>query len=387
MKNKKKICFITGGRADYDLLYPLIQKVNKSKELELQLIVTGMHLSKEFGNTQKRILNDGFIISKKIKTINSKDTELGIVKSFSLGTQNIGKTLAKIKPDLVVVLGDRSEIYAGTCAAFFLNIPIAHIHGGEVTSGSMDDIMRHAITKHSHLHFVSTKEYKKRVIQLGEKPNSVFNVGSLGVENIKNLKLMSKYEVEQDLKISLGVTNFLITYHPVTLERDKTIKEFKNLLQALNEFSQITLIFTKSNSDLFGRKINQIIDLYVKQRKNAYSFMSLGKKRYLSLMSHVDGLLGNSSSAIIESPSFKIGSINIGNRQKGRIIPDNIINSRSDAKSIKSSIKLILSEKFKKKLKMIKNPYDKKNVSKNIYEIIKKNLSNKIINKEFHDID
>jgi GDP/UDP-N,N'-diacetylbacillosamine 2-epimerase (hydrolysing) len=385
--SKKKICLVTGSRAEYGLLYWLIKELQADKDFELQLIVTGMHLSKEFGLTY-RVIEKDFKIDKKINMYLSSDTSIGILKSMSIAQTSFARAYGKLRPDIVILLGDRYEIFSAATAAMISKIPIGHIHGGELTLGSWDDCIRHCISKMAHLHFTATEEYKNRVIQLGEKPNKVFNVGGMGIENIKKLKLFSKKELEKSINFKFNKRNILITYHPVTLENNSSKQQFQALLDAINELDNTNIIFTKSNSDLNGKIINQMIDKYTKKySKKSAGFVSLGQTNYLSVLQYIDAVVGNSSSGLIEAPSFKIATINIGDRQKGRIKAESVIDCNPNKKSIKSSIKKIYSRDFQKSLNDVKNPYDNGMPSKKIVRVLKNlNLEN-IIKKNFYDID
>ena len=383
---KRKICVITGSRAEYGLLYWLIKDIESDKDLDLQLIVTGMHLSSEFGLTYKEIENE-FKIEKKIDIQLSSDTSNGISSSMSIAQKSFSEALIELEPDIVVVLGDRYEIFSAVSAAMISKIPIAHIHGGEITQGSWDDCMRHCITKMSFLHFTASEEYYKRVLQLGENPCRVFNVGGLGVENIKKLKLLTKYEFEKSIKFKLNKKNILITFHPVTLENNTSKKQFQELLNAINDLEDTNIIFTKTNSDLNGKVINQMIDQYIiLNPETAIGFKSLGQLRYLSALQYVDVVIGNSSSGLMEAPSFKIATINIGTRQKGRIRGSSVIDCSPNKTDIKKTIKKVYSKQFQKSLKDVDNPYDKGSASKKIVEILKDFQIPKTLIKKFYDI-
>jgi len=314
----RTICIVTGTRAEYGLLYWLMKEIQNDPNLVLQIIVTGMHLSSEFGLTYKQIEKDGFKIDKKIEMLLSSDTPIGISKSMGLGVIGFAEAYADLKPDIVVLLGDRFEIFSAASAAIIARIPIAHLHGGETTEGAFDEAIRHSITKMSHLHFTAAEEYRRRVIQLGEFPARVFNVGGLGIDNIKKLKLMSREEFENSINFKLDPKNLMITFHPVTLEHATAGEQFQNLLNALDELHDTRFIFTKPNADTEGRIITQMIDDYVSRNKyEAISFVNLGQLRYLSAMQFIDGVVGNSSSGLVGGPTFKIGTINIGDRQRG----------------------------------------------------------------------
>ena len=385
---KRKVCIVTGSRSEYGVLKLLMRRIENDSGLSLQLLATGMHLSKEFGFTYKEIEKDGFKINKRIDILLESDKAIGIAKSTVKAIEGFAKAYKELKPEIIVVLGDRFEIFGAAIAAHISRIPIAHIHGGELTEGAFDDAFRHFITKMSHLHFTATEEYRKRVIQLGENPKRVFNVGAIGLDNIKKLKLFPKKELENNLNFRFNKHNFLITFHPVTLENNTSKKQFQNLLNAFKELKDTNIIFTKTNADTGGRIINAMIDSYTKRNKGrAISFASLGRLRYLSTMQYVDAVVGNSSSGIIEAPSFKIGTINIGDRQKGRIKADSVIDCNPSKESILMAFKILYSKKFQKKLKDVKNPYGEEgDVSKKIKEIIKKRDLSDILKKEFYDI-
>ena len=382
-----KICFVTGTRAEYGLLYWLMRDIQKDPFFECQLIVTGMHLSPEFGLTYKEIEKD-FKIDKKVEMLLSSDTPVGISKSMGLAQISFAEAYQELKPDLTVVLGDRYEVFSAVSAAMIARIPVAHIHGGEVTEGAFDEAIRHSITKMSHLHFTSTEEYRSRVIQLGEYPNRVFNVGAIGLENKKRLKLLTKEEFEKGINFELNKKNILVTFHPVTLENSTAEMQFNELLSAINELEDTHIIFTKANSDTDGRIINQLIDSYVsKNGQESISFTSLGQLRYLSGMQYVDAVVGNSSSGIIEAPSFKIGTINIGDRQKGRVKAESVIDCQPDKDSILKVFNKLYSNEFKLLLENIKNPYEGTNtVNKIIREIKSSDLSD-ILKKTFYDLE
>ena len=369
---KKKIYVITGSRADYGLMQVLINKLHKDKDIELKVFVTGMHLSSEFGNTYKEILKDGFKIDGKIKILNSSDTPNAISKSTGLGIMRFAKLFGYIKPDLLVVLGDRYEIMSAVIAANFHQIPIAHIGGGDTTLGAVDEWIRHSITKMSWLHFASSSSSKKRIIQLGENPKRVFVSGSLGVDRLRNTNLLSKKLIEKKMKFTFNKKNILITYHPVTLEKNTSAFQFKEILSAISTLKDTKLIFTYPNSDTFGRIVIKMIKKFVSSNKcDSVKFSSMGHINYLSVLKNVDCILGNSSSGLIEAPSLKIPTINIGDRQKGRLRANSVIDSKPKKNLIMKSIKKIYNKKFRESLKHIKNPYEYKNSSKKIYKIIK----------------
>ena len=383
---KRKICIVTGTRAEYGLLYWLMKEIEEDKDLELQLIVTGMHLSPEFGLTYKEIEND-FKIDKKIEMLLSSDTPIGISKSMGLAQISFAEAYEELQPDMLVVLGDRYEIYSAVSAAMIARIPIAHLHGGEATEGLIDESIRHSITKMSHIHFTASEEYKCRVIQLGEQPDRVFNVGGLGIDNIKKLKLLSKEDFEKSIDFTLNKKNILVTFHPVTLESATAKEQFQNLLDAIDTLEDTNIIFTKANSDTDGRVINNMIDEYVsKNSDKSVGFTSLGQLRYLSALQYMDAMVGNSSSGLIEAPSFNVGTINIGDRQKGRMMATSVIQCDSDVDSIKNGFEKLYSKDFITLLKSVQNPYGNGGASKKINAVIKDMNLEGILKKSFFDI-
>jgi GDP/UDP-N,N'-diacetylbacillosamine 2-epimerase (hydrolysing) len=384
--NKRKICVVTGTRAEYGLLYWLMKEIESDESLELQLIVTGMHLSPEFGLTYKEIEKE-FKIDKKIEMLLSSDTAIGISKSMGLAQISFAEVYEDLKPDVLVVLGDRYEIFSAVSAAMIAQIPIVHLHGGETTQGAFDEAIRHSITKMSHLHFVATDMYRNRVIQLGEHPKSVFTVGAMGIENIQRLKLLSREEFEASIDFKLNKKNILITFHPVTLERNTAKEQFQVLLDVVSRLKDTHLIFTKANSDTNGRVINNMIDEYVdKNRHTSVGFASLGQVRYLSALQYMDAIVGNSSSGLIEAPSFKIGTINIGDRQKGRIMADSVIDCSPVKTELIDAFEKLYSKVFKHILKDIQNPYGHGGASQTIKETIKNIDLDTILKKQFYDL-
>ena len=384
--SKRKICVVTGTRAEYGLLYWLMKEIQSDKDLKLQIIVTGMHLSPEFGFTYKEIEKD-FKIDKKIEIVLSSDTSVGISKSMGLAQISFAEAYQDLKPDIIVVLGDRYEIFSSVSAAMIAKIPIAHVSGGETTEGAFDEAMRHSITKMSHIHFTATEEYKARVIQLGEHPKTVFNVGGMGVENIKRLQLLTKEELEKSINFKLNKKNILVTFHPVTLEIGTSKEQFKEILNSIDELKDTNIIFTKANSDTDGRVINQMIDEYVtKNIHKSIVFTSLGQVRYLSALKYVDAMIGNSSSGLSETPSFKIGAINIGDRQKGRIKADNVIDCPPKKVSIKNAFKRLYSKEFQSAIKNCDNPFGDGYSSKIMVKVLKNQKLDNILKKSFHDL-
>lgn len=384
---KKKICVISGSRADYSSCYPLLKVIKDDGTFTLQVVVTGMHLSPEFGLTYREIIKDGFVIRKKVKTLLFGDDSAGITKAIGLGIMRFADAFAQLKPDIVVVIGDRYETFAAVVAAFVAKIPIAHIGGGDVTRGVIDEAFRHAITKMSVLHFVSSNVHKRRIIQLGEDSQRVFHVGATHIDNVKKLTLLSRKELEKRLGFLFGPKNILVTYHPVTLEINTAGVQFKELLNALNRFPEIKIIFTKPNADADGKVIIRYIDEYVKRhREKAVAFISLGQVKYLSLLRTVDMIVGNSSSGIVEAPLFGTPAVNIGDRQEGRVRNGNVIDCKPSASSIAHAIQMAYDQGFRKRCKKIISPYGEGNASGKILRILKKEIHNiNDLKKTFYD--
>lgn len=383
---KRKICVITGTRADYGLLRWVMQGIKDDVDLSMQVIATGMHLSPEFGLTYKAIEADGFEIDRMVEMLTSSDTPVGIAKSMGLGMIGFSDALNELNPDLVVVLGDRFEIFAAVAAALVARIPVAHLHGGETTEGAFDEAFRHSITKMSHLHFVAAAEYKQRVIQLGEQPEHVFLVGGLGIDNIKRLQLLDRNALEADLGFKFGKKNLLITFHPVTLENASAVTQMKALLSALAILEDTQLIFTMPNADTDGRTLIKMVEQFALQHSNAHAFTSLGQLRYLSCIAHVDGVVGNSSSGLTEVPSFKKGTVNIGDRQCGRLQATSVINCEPNQKSIADGINILYSPSFQMNLSKVRNPYGEGGASEKIVNILKIINIEDIVKKDFYDI-
>ena len=382
----KKICVITGTRAEYGLLRQVMEGVNNSPTLELQLIVMGMHLSPEFGMTVEEIEIDGFFINRKIEMLLSSDTAVGVTKSMGLGLIGLADALAELKPDLVLILGDRYEIFAAAASAMIACIPIAHLHGGELTEGLIDEQIRHSISKMAHLHFVATEEYRSRVIQLGEQPDRVFGVGGLGADNIKRTKLLSKGMLEEVLDFKFLKRNLLVTFHPVTLERNSGNAQIGELLIALSDLNETGLIFTMPNADVEGRQIFSQIKNFCEIHPSAKAYTSLGQIRYLSCINQVDGVIGNSSSGLTEVPSFKKGTINIGDRQRGRLRAESIIDCEPNRASIDMAISKLFSPEFKSSLDFVKNPYGNGGASESIVRILEQTKFDDLLKKSFYDL-
>ncbi len=385
---KRKICIVTGTRAEYGLLYWLMKEIQSDPALELQITVTGMHLSPEFGLTYKIIEKDNFIINEKVEMLLASDTPVGIAKSIGLATIGFADALERLKPDILVILGDRYEILAAAQAAMIARIPIAHLHGGEATEGLIDEAIRHSITKMSHLHFVSAEPYRQRVIQLGENPESVLNLGAPGLDNITRLNLLDKASFEEYIGFQLGKTNFLVTYHPVTLHKKNSHQALKELFQALDNFPDAKIIFTKPNSDTDGRIIIQMLDDYVKKQPNrAKAYISMGQLAYLSAIKHVDIIIGNSSSGLIEVPAMKKPTVNIGERQRGRLRAASVIDCDNTAAAIMAAIKKALSQDFQNLLPNVISPYCGGNASFQIKKYLKSVDLEGILMKRFYDLE
>lgn len=385
---RRKICVITGTRAEFGLMFWLLKFLKEDEDVQLQLIVTGMHLSPEFGLTYREIEKEGFAIDKKLEILLSSDTSIGISKSMGLAQISFSEAYYELKPDIIVVLGDRFEIFAAVASAMISKIPVAHLHGGEATEGLVDEPIRHSITKMSQLHFTATEEYRKRVIQLGEDPKRVFNVGTPGLDNINYLELLTRDKFEKSISFKLNKKNILITFHPVTLENNTAEVQFSNLLRSLKKLNKTNFIFTKPNADTNGRIIIKLIDEFVaKNSDKACSFISLGQLRYLSALKHMDLVLGNSSSGLTEAPSFNIPTINIGDRQNGRIKAQSVIDCEPNENSISKAIERAFSNSFSAKLKETRNPYGEGGASKKIVSKLKEVDLTNILKKSFYDIE
>ena len=365
-----KICVVTGTRAEYGLLRLVMQGIRDSEHLVLQLIVTGMHLSPEFGLTVDEIQADGFHIDRKVDMLLSSDTSVGITKSMGLALIGFADAFDDLTPDLLFVLGDRFEIFAAASAALIARIPIAHCHGGEITEGAFDDALRHSITKMAQIHFVAAEQYRMRVVQMGEDPQRVFFVGGLGVDAIMRTQLMSREELEASLDFKLGTRNLLVTFHPVTLENNTSEQQMIELLAALDQLEDTSLIFTMPNADTNGRALIKLINNYCATHPRAKAFSSLGQLRYFSCIHHCDGVVGNSSSGLLEAPTFRKGTVNIGDRQKGRLMASSVICSNPDRQSISKSLIRLYSADFQKCVDRVRSPYGCGDASARIIEIL-----------------
>ncbi|MBF0442020.1 MAG: UDP-N-acetylglucosamine 2-epimerase (hydrolyzing) [Oligoflexales bacterium] len=384
----RKICVVTGSRAEYGLLSNLMKAIRSDPPCKLQVVVTGMHLSAEFGHTYKVIESDGFDIDYKVDMLLSSDSREGISKSLGLGVIGFTDCFKTLSPDIVTVLGDRFEIFAAASAALIMNIPIAHIHGGETTEGAMDEAIRHSITKMAHLHFPVTDTYRRRIIQMGENPKSVFNFGTPGLECINTLKLLEKSELERELGISNLERLALVAIHPETLLKDSQSRIMKELFGALDELSDMDIIFTKSNADPSGREIGRLIDEYAEKRPRCHVFCNLGQRLFLSVLKNSGVMIGNSSSGIIEAPALGVPTVNIGGRQRGRLYASSIISCGYQADDILRSIKKGLSGEFKASIRDQKLPYGNgQETSYRIRDVLREYNLNNILMKKFYDLD
>ena len=385
----KKIVILTATRAEYGLLRPLMIKLNKEPEFDLHIAVTGMHLSPEFGMTINEIKTDGLAIDKKIEILLSSDTSIALSKSMGLALISFSEYFEECKPDALIVLGDRFETLAVCCAAMNARIPIIHLYGGEATEGLIDEAVRHSITKMSYLHFASTESYRRRIIQMGEAPERVFCVGAMGVENALHTELMSLEELEESIGIKLGARFAVGTFHPVTLEKNTAEEQARELLEAIGRHPDITFLFTKANADTDGRVINSLLQEYAEKHENLSLLDSLGMRRYLSALNYARFVIGNSSSGLMEAPSFHIPTVDIGDRQKGRIAGSTVIHCESDANEINKAINIAEDKAFRQSIKAAVNPYGDGNTSDTIISVIRDYLINNRIDikKRFYDID
>ena len=382
----RTICVVTGTRADYGLLRWVMEGIRQAPGLSLQVIATGMHLSPEFGLTYREIEKDGFVIDRKVEMLLSSDTPVGVSKSMGLGMIGFSDAIEQLKPDLMLVLGDRFEIFAAASAAMVARVPIAHLHGGETTEGAIDEAIRHAITKMSHLHFVAAEEYRRRVVQLGESPDRVFLVGGLGIDNIKRLELLDREALEEALDFKLGPKNLLVTFHPVTLEKSTAGQQMAELLAALDALEETHLIFTMPNADTDGRILIDMIQQFVASHPNARAYTSLGQLRYLSCIRQVDGVVGNSSSGLTEVPSLRKGTVNIGDRQRGRLKAGSVIDCVPDRQSIAGALRTLYSPEFQAGLTSVRNPYGDGSASEKVVRVLQEHPLDTLLKKTFYDL-
>ncbi len=382
---KRTVCVVTGSRAEYGLLRWIMEAIDRSDELRLQLAVTGMHLAPEFGSTYREIEGDGFRIDRKVEMLVSGDTPSALATSMGLGMIGFGAALRDLSPDLLLVLGDRFEIFAAVSAALVSRIPVAHLHGGETSEGAFDESLRHSITKMSHLHFVAAEAYRQRVIQLGEQPDAVFTVGGLGVDAIQRLELLSREALEQSLGVSLGDRSLLVTFHPATLDTSAPEDQLRELLAALDELRDTRLIFTMPNADTGGRTLQTVLAEYVASRPHARLYASLGQLRYFSALQYVDGVVGNSSSGLTEVPSFRKGTVNIGSRQDGRLKAASVIDCAPERSAIGDALALLFSEEFQSSLDGVENPYGDGGATERVVQTLERVSFDGLLHKSFYD--
>ena len=385
----RRICVITGTRAEFGLLSGLMRRIQQSEQTTLQVVATNMHLSERYGNTYREIEEAGFTIDYKVPMLDESgaDDSTATLKAMSRALTGFAEAYDTLQPDLIVVLGDRYEILAAVETALIKQIPVAHIHGGELTFGAYDDAIRHSITKMSHLHFTSTEEYRKRVIQLGEQPERVLYVGALGVENIKRVRLLSKEEIEQDLQFEITDQTILVTYHPVTLSGSNPLDDINALFEALDEHPNLRVIFTMPNSDTGGQVIADAIERYAEHHTDhVRAYKSLGMKRYLSVMKYCTAVVGNSSSGILETPSFHIPTLDMGSRQGGRMAAESVWHCGTDKQSIVDGLNHILSNEFRLVAATASNPYEKEGTAESIFNVISTYPLDSITQKHFYDL-
>lgn len=383
----RRICVVTGTRAEYGLLRGVLRGLRDAGDVELQLVVTGMHLSPEFGSTFREIEADGFTIAARIEMLLSADTATGVSKAMGLGMIGFADAFERLSPDIIVVLGDRFEIFAAAAAALVAGIPIAHLHGGEATEGAFDEAIRHAVTKMAHLHFVAAEAYRRRVVQLGEDPARVFLVGGLGVDAIAELNLLDRPALEASLGFEFGERNLLVTFHPPTLDGDAAAAQMAELLAALTDRADTRLIFTMPNADTGGRGLAAQVDAYVAAHPDARAYSSLGQLRYLSCLQFVDGVVGNSSSGLAEAPSFGIGTVDIGDRQRGRLRATSVISCLPERDAIRAAVDRLYDPGFRSGLADIGNPYGTGGAAAKIVEMLRTHALNGLLKKHFHDLD
>ena len=382
----RRICVVTGTRAEYGLLRWIMEGIRDHPKLTLQVVATGMHLSPEFGLTYRDIEKDGFGIDRKVEMLLSSDTAVGVTKAIGVGLIGFADALAQLQPDVLLVLGDRFEIFSAVTAAMVAGIPVAHLHGGEATEGVIDEPIRHSITKMSQLHFVAAEPYRRRVIQLGEQPEHVFLVGGLGADSVKKLRLLERAALEDSIGFQFGVRNLLVTFHPTTLEHATAEAQMAELLAALGALRATQLIFTMPNADTYGRVLMEQVRAFVASHDNAAAFTSLGQLRYLSCMRLVDGVVGNSSSGLIEAPALHKGTVNIGDRQRGRIRAESVIDCVPERDAISAALVRLYSPAFQKILPEVSNPYGDGGASERIVSTLAQVCLDGIVKKRFYDL-
>jgi GDP/UDP-N,N'-diacetylbacillosamine 2-epimerase (hydrolysing) len=383
----RKVCLFTSTRADWGLLRGLAEKIRDDVSLELMLIVSGSHLSRAHGMTVCEIRNEGFGEFEEVDILKFDDDETGVCRTMGLALSSYGQTLRRLSPDILTVLGDRYETFCIVAAAQILKIPVAHLHGGETTEGAIDEAFRHSITKMSHLHFPSADLYRNRIVQMGESPERVFNVGALGIQNIRKLKLWTKQQLSRSLGFDFDRPYFLVTFHPVTLERSTATEQIEQLLLALNHFPDHKVVFTKANADSGGTEINRCMDRYAEINPGrCLSVFSLGHLRYLSAVAHCEAVVGNSSSGILEAPVLNVPTVNIGDRQKGRLRVDSILDCSPALGEIIKALTLAISPAFRRKISGCKHPAEKPETAERIAETLRFHNLDGILKKNFHDL-
>jgi GDP/UDP-N,N'-diacetylbacillosamine 2-epimerase (hydrolysing) len=382
----RAICVVSGSRAEYGLLRWVMEGIRQAPDLQLQTVVTGMHLAAQFGSTYREIEADGFHIDRKVDMLLASDSAAAVTKSMGLGLIGFADALRELRPALLLVLGDRFEIFAAVAAALIARVPVAHLHGGELTQGAFDEALRHSITKMAHLHFVAAEEYRRRVIQLGERPERVFLVGGLGVDSVRRLQLMERAALEQALDFKLGARSLLVTFHPATLASAPPARQMAELLAALAQLTDTNLIFTLPNADTAGNTLATMIERFVADHPNARAYASLGQLRYLSCMKHVDGVVGNSSSGLIEAPSLGKPTVNIGERQRGRLKAASVIDCEAQRDSIAAALQRLYAPDFQASLASVHNPYGEGGAAERIVAVLRSEPLEGILQKEFHDL-
>jgi GDP/UDP-N,N'-diacetylbacillosamine 2-epimerase (hydrolysing) len=381
----KRVCVVTGSRAEFGLLRGLMEEIRSHEALELQVAVTGMHLSPEFGLTVAEVEQD-FHVNRRVEMLLSSDSAVGVAKSMGLGLIGFADAWQELRPDLVVLLGDRFEIFAAAAAALVSRIPIAHLHGGETTEGAFDEAIRHSLTKMAQLHFVAAEDYRRRVLQLGENPHHVHLVGGLGIDAISRVRLLDRDALEAALGMRFGARNLLVTFHPATLDEGGAVRQMRALFEALDALPETRLIFTLPNADTEGRALIPLIEEFVAARPLARAYPSLGNLRYLSCLQFVDGVVGNSSSGLLEAPSFGIGTVNIGMRQRGRLKAASVIDCEANSEAVSAALQQLYSADFRATLAGVSNPYGEPGAARRIVEAIAATPLAGLVRKTFHDM-
>jgi GDP/UDP-N,N'-diacetylbacillosamine 2-epimerase (hydrolysing) len=384
----KKVCVVTGSRAEYGLLRWVMEGVRASSRLQLQVVATGAHLSPEFGLTYREIEADGFRIDRKVEMLLSSDSAIGVSKSTALAIAGCAEAFGELAPEIIVLLGDRYEVLAAATAGMLARIPIAHVHGGERTEGAIDEAIRHAVTKMSQLHFVAAETYRRRVIQLGESPDRVFTVGGLGIDNLIRLPLLDREALEASLGFSLGRRSLLVTFHPATLQRSSAGEQMAELLAALEDLADTNVVFTMPNADPDGRVLFEMIESFVARHPaRSKAFTSLGQQRYLSTLAQVDAVVGNSSSGVIEAPTLRKATVNIGDRQDGRLKAASVIDASPTRSAIAAAIAEARSDRFRARLATVTNPYGEGGASQRVVEALERFPLDGLLKKHFHDVE